>query len=782
MRALTEGTCLSSRYTLIRRVGGGAMADVWLAQDARNDSQVALKILHEKFAADTARHDAFRREWQTASRLMHAHIVRVFDYHDDDERPYFALQYLAGQSISALHGRPLEQILGPAGLIADALRYAHGKGIVHSDLTGANIVLDARGAPYLLDFGAARADGATQSTGGTPVALSPQQQAGEPAHPADDIYAFAVLLNELVCGAPPLAGEPALTDSLGEKLPASLRDLLSRMLAPERAARPDAEAVAEALKTAGFPPGVTPLAATVSNGAPASEEIEVRSVRPRPASQTAAAKGPVTKSGGVPLSAVVVGLGLLLAAFLAVLFVLPPADELPAVQAESEQAVTAGAEESAADKVGDTAEEEVAEFSENTQRNDGSSDAAIKAATDNALGDLLSQLERLRYRGIDRWGGQEFLDVLDRYGAGDEAYLAKNYQAAGDHYRAASTMLEPFFDRIPEVFRETMEAARAAFDAQDHREAIRLFDLAVAITPGNAEAEQGLKRAQNIESVLRLMDSGRAFEKDLEYDAALQAFSGALDIDPQWQPAREALTRVRAALEQLAFESRMTEGFMALASKNYDSARVAFEAAKAMRPDSRQPVDGLLQVDQEVRLLRIQSLESAALEQEEAEQWEAAIDSYQEALSVDGDLQFAKEGLRRATQRAGLHKRLAAYISEPDSLSSPDTMQAATGLLLELSRITPSGPRLEDEKATLARLLKRAATPLPVQLQSDNQTEVSIFRVGRLGTFDSRQLELRPGSYVALGSRAGYRDVRLEFRVAPEIEMKPIIVQCEERI
>jgi hypothetical protein len=78
--------------------------------------------------------------------------------------------------------------------------------------------------------------------------------------------------------------------------------------------------------------------------------------------------------------------------------------------------------------------------------------------------------------------------------------------------------------------------------------------------------------------------------------------------------------------------------------------------------------------------------------------------------------------------------------------------------------------------------LKRAATPLAVVLVSDNQTEVSIFRVGKLGTFQNRELSLRPGSYVATGSRPGYRDVRLEFRVAPEIDLKPITVACEEPI
>ena len=122
------------------------------------------------------------------------------------------------------------------------------------------------------------------------------------------------------------------------------------------------------------------------------------------------------------------------------------------------------------------------------------------------------------------------------------------------------------------------------------------------------------------------------------------------------------------------------------------------------------------------------------------------------------------------------------YIADPDSLSAPGTMQRATRLLLDMSRITPMGPRLEDQKGELARLLKRAATPLAVMLISDSQTEVSVLRVARLGLFQSRELSLRPGVYGAVGSRAGYRDVRLEFRVAPEIEMKPIVVQCEEQI
>ena len=82
----------------------------------------------------------------------------------------------------------------------------------------------------------------------------------------------------------------------------------------------------------------------------------------------------------------------------------------------------------------------------------------------------------------------------------------------------------------------------------------------------------------------------------------------------------------------------------------------------------------------------------------------------------------------------------------------------------------------------LDRLLQVAAKPVPVQLESDNLTEVTVFKVGRLGAFSSRTLELRPGAYIAVGSRPGYRDVRRNFRVGPGAEEAPVVVRCEEAI
>jgi tetratricopeptide (TPR) repeat protein len=309
-----------------------------------------------------------------------------------------------------------------------------------------------------------------------------------------------------------------------------------------------------------------------------------------------------------------------------------------------------------------------------------------------------------------------------------------------------------------------------------------LYDLAVSITPGNAEAEQGLARARNLAAVLNLVDQARRFETELDLQAAKAALEKALELDPAWQPALTGLERVMAAIRERSFEQRMTEGLDALAAGNFQTARAAFGAAKELKPGSQQPVDGLLQVDQEIRLANIRRLEQEAIALENNEEWQAAIAKYEDIAKIDTDLQFVREGLSRARQRAAVHARLETFLSDPDSLSAPATMQAATQLLLQVTTMTPTGPRLEDQKNELSRLLKRAATPLTVQLVSDNATEVSIYRVGKLGTFMTQELSLPPGAYVATGSRTGFRDVRLEFRVAPEADPEPIVIKCEERI
>jgi len=808
MRILTDGTRLAGQYSLSRRLAQGAGVEVWLARDQRSNSDVALKILCGDAIDNPISRDSLQREWRIGSRLMHANIVRVFEFHDETDGAFFSLQYVGESNIGvvATLGDPIAK-LRPLALIVDAIRYAHAKDVVHRDIKASNVLLDSRGAPYLVDFGVSSKDGSNElGTSGTPIAASPQQASGSPAAKSDDIYSLGVLMHELLIGTPPDgAGQPA---AMPKDIPEAVSTLLAEMLHVDSGERPNAEQVIERLAVAGITGGAVP--ATLVAGGVRDELVESRQVRSRTKHQTAtrdisvgAVAKPRNKSSASGLSPAIIYAGLAVAVItlLAVVFVLPrvvqntpsPGDvESQAIPATAATSASTASDELAAEVV-DAGSSPGADalgagtnaatpFNENTAEVSSGSAAEIKAATDEALGDLLSQLERLKYRAVDRWGGQEYLDVLDIYAAGDAAYLDKNYRLAGERYRQASTQLEPFFSRIEQEFDKALAAAEAAFEDENPTDAVRLFDLAVSITPGNRRAEDGFARARNLADVLALVDQAEVFESDLELDAARLAFEKALELDEQWKPASNGLARINEAIRSMSFEQRMTEGFDALASGNFESARAAFNAARKLNPNSGQPGDGLLQVDQEIRLSDIRRLEQVAANQEDAEQWQAAIATYQDVLKIDPDLQFANEGLSRARSRAALHDKLAHYIDDPDTLNDQVAMQTATQLLLDVTRMQPIGPRLTDQKNELSRLLKRAATPLSVRLVSDNMTDVAIYKVGRFGNFSSQEIELRPGRYVAVGSRPGYRDVRVEFRVSPEVEMEPVVVQVEEPI
>jgi hypothetical protein len=121
-------------------------------------------------------------------------------------------------------------------------------------------------------------------------------------------------------------------------------------------------------------------------------------------------------------------------------------------------------------------------------------------------------------------------------------------------------------------------------------------------------------------------------------------------------------------------------------------------------------------------------------------------------------------------------------IDNPNLLFRDPVLEEARKLLEEAGAVPEPGPRLADQKERLDRLLALASTPLKVQLRSDELTEVTVYRVGPLGTFEVKEVELRPGTYTAIGSRSGYRDVRTTFTVLPGRELPPVSVVCSEPI
>lgn len=206
---------LNKRYKLLRKIGTGGMADVYLAEDLLLDRQVAIKIMHPQLAEDPAFVERFKREARAVANLQHQNIVNVYDWGADEEVYYLVMEYLKGQNLKDfLNSRaPLapDTVVDIASKICDALTEAHDHEIVHRDIKPQNIILTENGELKVTDFGIAKAASATMTqTGsilGTAHYISPEQALGRKVDVTSDIYSLGVLMYEMLTGDLPFRGD-----------------------------------------------------------------------------------------------------------------------------------------------------------------------------------------------------------------------------------------------------------------------------------------------------------------------------------------------------------------------------------------------------------------------------------------------------------------------------------------------------------------------------------------------------------------------------------------------
>ena len=267
---------LAGRYTVERELGAGGMATVYLAHDVRHNRKVALKVLRPELAAALG-HERFLREIEIAAGLSHPHILPLYDSgragspvepggdaesEGGEEFLFYVMPYVEGESLRDRIRRekqlPLDDAMRLSREVADALSYAHSRGVIHRDIKPENIMLQS-GHAVVADFGIARAVDvaggdrltATGVTLGTPTYMSPEQAAGEEdLDGRSDLYALGCVLYEMLAGQPPFTGataqsvisqhltaDPAPITQLRPAVPDEIAGVLQRALAKNRADR-----------------------------------------------------------------------------------------------------------------------------------------------------------------------------------------------------------------------------------------------------------------------------------------------------------------------------------------------------------------------------------------------------------------------------------------------------------------------------------------------------------------------------------------------------------------
>ncbi|TDL35084.1 Stk1 family PASTA domain-containing Ser/Thr kinase [Jeotgalibacillus sp. S-D1] len=217
------GKRLNGRYKILRAIGGGGMANVFLAHDMILDRDVAVKILRLDYVNENDLMKRFQREAQSATSLTHPNIVSMYDVGDEDENYYLVMEYVEGMTLKEYiqQNSPvsLDNAIKIMSQLTSAISHAHHNGIIHRDIKPQNILVDTKGDIKITDFGIAMALSATSITQtnsvmGTVHYLSPEQARGGVATKKSDIYSLGIVMFELITGRLPFEGESAVSIAL----------------------------------------------------------------------------------------------------------------------------------------------------------------------------------------------------------------------------------------------------------------------------------------------------------------------------------------------------------------------------------------------------------------------------------------------------------------------------------------------------------------------------------------------------------------------------------------
>jgi len=469
-----------------------------------------------------------------------------------------------------------------------------------------------------------------------------------------------------------------------------------------------------------------------------------------------------------------VGLGALAILALAVIFVLPTLVseyELP-LERRVEVSTPASVASTGTPQAGINAVSPFTEAQRSLQR---------KEAQD-VLAELLAAQAELDQFDVEAWAEAEYSEALSVAQVGDDAYLQQDFVGARDRYQESLESLQQLLQRVPTVLGQYLVDGEAALAANNSVLAAEKFSVAIKLDPDSERAQIGLDRANSLDEVNAMLAEGTGLQEAGNLDAARELFGAALDLDANSTEAKRLFEAANRQLLESRFANVMSEGFNLLQNEQPELAIEAFERAAALGVNRNQAEAAIQQTRDAVARVAIDRFGSDANVAQDAEQWQLAVDAYQQVLEIDFNLVFAQQGLDYAGKRLRLDQLLEGAIANPERFADDEVYQQTVDIYFTGRAIENPGPRLVSQLDRLQVLLENSQVPVAVNFISNNTTRVTLLRVAELGLFEAKTLDLKPGRYVAVGIRDGYRDVREEFLVGFGQTPDAVVVSCEEEI
>jgi hypothetical protein len=405
---------------------------------------------------------------------------------------------------------------------------------------------------------------------------------------------------------------------------------------------------------------------------------------------------------------------------------------------------------------------------------------------------LLENQSVLENVEVEQWAQQFYLESVAAAADGDEFYRVQNFPEATLAYARSGEQMRLIIEMIPGVLIEQLSLGESAIGENRSSDAIGHYSLALLLQDSGFEGlnalelqqspEVGLRRAQVMNEVNELTKSARRLYRSERFELAAARYREALVLDSYSDEAKKGLMDAEVAIKEYEFASIMSEGYRLLEADKSSEAMEKFLMAGELGINANEAKIAVVQTENAIASSDINRLRVDAETAAQQELWIDALNFYKEALAIDSNLSFATEGLDYATKRARLDALLSEALNNPERLAENSVYDETMEIYLIGRAVEQTGPRLTKMLSKLETTLEQSQIPIEVIFRSNSMTEVTLQRIEIIGSFSEISKGLKPGRYVAVGKRAGYRDVREEFTVGFEMTPAIVMVSCDEPV
>jgi len=405
----------------------------------------------------------------------------------------------------------------------------------------------------------------------------------------------------------------------------------------------------------------------------------------------------------------------------------------------------------------------------------------LRADAEHALQSFLRTQAQPALHNAEVWAVDTWQLAMNTAAGGDKEFGQGNFTPALKAYQDARTQLQTILENREETLQDRLAGGWQFLHENAVGDASAAFELVLAMQADHQQAQLGLERSDAREQVLEFVSYAQQAEVSNTLQLAVEAYQSALQLDPLYSPAQEALGEIELVLQNRAFQDSMGRALNAIDNGKFTVAEKALMEASRIKPGDPTVKETRQQLVLAHRRANLNSLRKNAEGAIKIEDWASAVETYRRALVIDSKAAFAHNGLTQAQEKQQLHQQLDHYLNDTTRLFSDDPLDNARKLLEANQHAGASEPLLAEKLATLQQAVALAVIPVDLLLLSDKLTQVTVYKLGRLGSFEQKQLSLRPGNYTITGSRQGYRDVLKVVELRPGMSGQTLTIRTEEQ-